>query len=257
MVKVHIYPRQTHHIGRNIIPSKVFRQTLSVIGGQCAFAILILVLCKNVTIGTDQKTGCTAGRVQNSLVFLRVYDFHHHINDMAGGTKLAGISLAAHNGQEIFKGITQVLAVVIREVADFFEEHIQGVRVPIRDICSTENIPEQLRKVGVRSHFFNAFRIEKSPLLPAVFGLHDFRPGILLILTCKKLPGAAKFQTFYIHVIHEFINERNGNLFNLCLGIGHLAHQNITQRIDLALYVKCQHFLSSYIKRDTLTLSAT
>ena len=39
---------------------------------------------------------------------------------MAGGTKLAGISLTAHNGQEIFKGITQVLVVVIREVADFF-----------------------------------------------------------------------------------------------------------------------------------------
>ena len=160
MVKVHIYPRQTYHIGRNIVPGKVFRQTLAVIGGQCAFAILILVLCKNVTIGTDQKTGCTAGRVQNSLVFLRVDDFHHHINDMAGGTKLAGIPLTAHNRQQILKGIAQILAVVIREVADFLEEHIQCIRVPIRDICSTENIPEQLGKVGVRSHFLNAFRIE-------------------------------------------------------------------------------------------------
>ena len=63
MVKVHIYPRQTYHIGRNIVPGKVFRQTLAVIGSQCAFSILILVLCKNVTIGTDQETGCAAGRV--------------------------------------------------------------------------------------------------------------------------------------------------------------------------------------------------
>ena len=160
MVKVHIYPRQTYHIGRNIVPGKVFRQTLAVIGSQCAFSILILVLCKNVTIGTDQETGCAAGRVQNSLVFLRVYDFHHHVNDMAGCTELSGIPLAAHNGQKIFKGITQILAVIIRKVADFFQEHIQGIRVPIRDICSTKNISEQLGKVGVRSHLFNAFRIE-------------------------------------------------------------------------------------------------
>ena len=63
MVKVHIYPRQTYHIGRNIVPCKVFRQTLAVIGGQRAFTVLILILCQNMAIGTDQKTGCTAGRV--------------------------------------------------------------------------------------------------------------------------------------------------------------------------------------------------
>lgn len=63
MVKVHIYPRQTYHIGRNIVPGKVFRQTLAVISGQRAFTVLIFVLCQNVTIGTDQKTSCTTGGV--------------------------------------------------------------------------------------------------------------------------------------------------------------------------------------------------
>lgn len=114
-----------------------------------------------MAIGTDQKTGCTAGRVQNSLVFLRVYDFHHHVNDMAGRAELSGIPLTAHNRQQILKGIAQILAVVIREVADFLEGTYSMYLGPDKGYMLHGKYPgNSWGRLGVRSHFLNAFRIE-------------------------------------------------------------------------------------------------
>ena len=44
-----------------------------------------------------------------------------------------------------------------------------------------------------------------------------------------------------VHVVHELVNQRNSDLFDLALGIGHLAHEDVAAGVDAALGVCVEH----------------
>ena len=56
------------------------------------------------------------------------------VDDVARCAELTGISLGAEDGEQVFEGITQSFAVVVTELVDDFEEHLERFRVPVGQI---------------------------------------------------------------------------------------------------------------------------
>jgi hypothetical protein len=65
-------------------------------------------------------------------------------------------------------------------------------------------------------------------------GAHQLGPAIALELARKKAALAAELFGLCIHVVHKFIDEGNGDLFNLRFGIGHFSDEDIAGGVDAA-----------------------
>ena len=82
-------------------------------------------------VGRDQKAGSAAGRIKYGLILLRVNDADDKVDDVARRTKLSGIPLTAEDREKILKGISQLLAVIIRESVDLLEKKIERFRIAV------------------------------------------------------------------------------------------------------------------------------
>ena len=71
-----------------------------------------------------------------------------------------------------------------------------------------------------------------------MFRQHDLRERIFLIFALEKLPASSEICALLVYIVHELVNQGDGNLLHLSLGIGHLAHKNIAQSVNFPLYIK-------------------
>ena len=118
-VQIHVDTGKPHHVWRNIIARKIFCHPGHVIRHQRGFSMLVQIALFDVIIGADQEPCRSAGRIKDGFIFCGSRDLHHHVDDMAGRTELACVALAAHNGKQVFKGITQIFAVLVGEFRNF------------------------------------------------------------------------------------------------------------------------------------------
>ena len=78
-------------------------------------------------------------------------------------------------------------------------------------------------------------------------------PAVAGEVAGKELALTAPLLTLGIDVIHEFIDEGDGDLLDLALGIGHFAHQDVAGSVDAAFGVGVQHnaLFSSSTKQES------
>ena len=80
-------------------------------------------------------------------------------------------------------------------------------------------------------------------------GAHEFGPAVAGVFPGEKRPLAAEFLRFRIHIVHELVDQGNGDLFDLGLGVGDLAHEDVTGGVDAAFGVGVEH---EYLLGDEL-----
>ena len=67
----------------------------------------------------------------------------------------------------------------------------------------------------------------------------------------EKLALAAEFLALGVHVVHELVDEGDGDLLDLGFGVGHLADENVAGGIDAAFGGGVEHtiLLSTWMDR--------
>ena len=70
--------------------------------------------------------------------------------------------------------------------------------------------------------------------MPAERRRHQLGPAIAGVLPGEELSLAAQFLRFGVHVVHELVDERDGDLLDLGFGVGYLAHEDVAGGVDAA-----------------------
>lgn len=233
-VEVEVHQGEAHHVGRDVVALEIFGEAALFVGSEGAVALRIRVGTEDVLVGRNKETSSTAGGVENGLGFLRGDDLDHEIDDMARGAELPGIALTAQDAEEILEGVAEALAVVVTELVDDLEEGLERFGVAVREIGVFKDVAEERGDAWVLGHFGDAFAIEAEHFVAADGRRHKFSPAVAGKVAGEELALAAEFLAFGIHVVHEFVDEGDGDLLNLGLGIGHLAHEDVAGGIDAA-----------------------
>ena len=77
--------------------------------------------------------------------------------------------------------------------------------------------------------------------MAAQAGAHQLRPAVAGELAGEEPPLAAQFLGLGVDVVHEFVDEGDGDLLDLALGVGHLAHEDVAGGVDSAFGFAIQH----------------
>ncbi|OHC71653.1 MAG: hypothetical protein A3H93_15775 [Rhodocyclales bacterium RIFCSPLOWO2_02_FULL_63_24] len=72
-------------------------------------------------------------------------------------------------------------------------------------------------------------------------GGHELGPAVAGVVAGEKLALAAEFLALGIHVVHELVDERDGDLFDLGFGVGHFADEDVAGRVDAAFGIGVEH----------------
>ena len=153
---------------------------------------------------------------------------------MPWGAELPGVALRAEHGQQILEGITQAFGVVVGKLVNHLEKAAQGLGVAVGQIGVLENITEQRRDTGVLRHSGNGLGVKIENLVSAQAGVHQFGPAVTGEVIGEKAARAAELFALGVNVIHELVDERNGNLFDLTLGVRHLADEEVAGGVNTA-----------------------
>jgi hypothetical protein len=81
-------------------------------------------------------------------------------------------------------------------------------------------------------------------------GAHQLRPAISRIAVGEEGSAATQLLGLGVHVVHELVDQRDRDLLDLALGVGHLAHKYVTGGIDTAFGIGIQHYAANWL-RDT------
>ena len=172
---------------------------------------------------------------RHGLVLFRINDFDHEVDDVARGAELPGVALGAEHGQQILEGVAQPLAVVVAELVDDLEEHLERFGVAVGQIGVLEDVAEQERDAGVLRHLGDGLGVEVQRLEAAQPGVHQLGPAVARELPGEELAHPAELLALGVHVIHELVDQRDGDLLDLAFGVGHLAHEDVAGGVDAAL----------------------
>ena len=154
----------------------------------------------------------------------RYSDLDDEVDDVTRGAELLRIALGAEDREQILESVTQALGVVVRKLVDDLEEGAQGLRVAIGQVGVLEDVAEQRRDTGVLRHLGDGLGIQVERLITAQPGAHQLGPAIPGVVAGEELALAAQFLSLGIHVVHELVDQRDGDLLDLAFGVGHLAH---------------------------------
>ena len=124
---------------------------------------------------------------------------------------------------------------IVGEAVDFLQEPVQRFRVAVRQEYALENIAEKLRNRGVLVHLLDAFRVEQEAFVAAHAFVEKLTPPVFAEFAHEERRLAAEFFGLAVHVVHELVDQGDGDLFHLRLRIRHFADQNIAGTVDLCL----------------------
>ena len=152
----------------------------------------------------------------------------------AGGAELAGVALRTKHGEQILEGVAESFAVVVVELVNDLEKHLERLRVAVGQIGILEHVAKKGRDAGIFRHLSNAFSVETEHLMSAESGAHEIDPPILGKVAGKEFSLAAEFLRFGIHVVHKLVNQGDRYLLNLRFRIGDFTHENVAGGVDSA-----------------------
>ena len=78
------------------------------------------------------------------------------------------------------------------------------------------------------------FGVEVEGFVAAEAGVHEFRPGVAGEVAHEVAALPAEFLALGLDVPHELVDEGDRDLFDLGLGVGDLAHQDVAGGVDAA-----------------------
>ena len=233
-MQVHVDQRQPHHVGRDVVAREALRQPAALVGRERALAVGVGVGALDVLVGGDQEAGGAAGGIENGFVQLRVHDLHDEVDDVARRAELPGVALGAHDGQQVLEGVAQALGMVVFELVDDLQELAQRLGVAVRQIGVVEDAAKERRDARVLRNPVEGFGVEAEGLESAQAGAQQLRPGESLEVVHKEAAPAAEFLAPRLDVPHELVDQRDGDLLDLRLGVGDLAHEDVAGGIDTA-----------------------
>lgn len=224
MVKIHIHPRQAAHERRDVVAGDVAGEFFARGGFQEVTRVRVFfggfgrcIGRENVLEGGNQKSRRTSSGVKNGFVFLGVDHVHDEFNDVARGSELAVLPLCAHRVQQVFKGVAEFFGMVVRESIDFIEEQLQHLAVTEFKKGVFENAFEEFGNALVLhvADGLNSLNEFRDTFVAAQGIADEFAPGQVTEVADEKRGLAAQLARLLIDVIHEFVNQGDGNEFNL------------------------------------------
>ena len=220
------FARERRHVRRDVVAAEVGHQPGALIRGK------VLVVSQDMLERRNKKARRAAGGIEDGFVLLRVHHSDDKVNNVARRAELPGIALGAENGQQVFKGVTQTFAVVIGETGDFFQEEVEGFRIAVGQEHALEDVPEELWNVLVLVHLLDALGIEKQAFMAAEPLVEQVGPAVLPEVAGEERCLAAEFLGLAVHVVHEFVDQGDGDLFHLRFRVGHLSDQDVARGVD-------------------------
>ncbi len=156
---------------------------------------------------------------------------------MARGAELAGVALGAEDGEQVFKGVAESFAMIVLEFVDDFEEGAQGFGAVVGEEGVLEEGAEERGDVGVLGDFGQGFGVEDQGGLAAEVGLEEVAPSEAGIRAGKELAPASELFGLGVDVVHELVDEGDGDLFDLAFGVGDFADKQVAGGVDAAFGV--------------------
>src|ERR1035437_9682912 len=123
---------------------------------------------------------------------------------------------------------------VVIEAINFIKEQFQHLPVAEFEKCVFENAFEQFGDALVCriADGLNALNKFSDAFVAAQGVADEFAPGQIAQVADKKRGLAAKFTRLLINVVHEFVNQGDGNEFNLVGRQRKLADENVAGVIN-------------------------
>ncbi len=241
LVQVHVDQRETYHVRGDVVAFDIAGQSFSLIGRERVEAFIVAVVFQDVLVGGDEESGGAAGRVEQAFVLLEIDEGHHEVDDMTRGAELTGISLGTEDGEQVLESVSQAFRVVVGELVDDLQEAAQRLRVVVGQVGVPEDVPEERRDTGILRHPADGFAIKSEDFVTSQPGADQPGPPETGEVPGKELTIATQLFTLGVDVIHELVNEGDGDLLHLALGVGDFAHQDVTGVVDAAFGVGVQH----------------
>ena len=179
--------------------------------------------------------------IEDGILLLRVDDIHDEVDDVARGAELPGVSLRAEDREEVLEGVAQPLAVVVFELVDDFEEGAQGLRVAVGQVGVVEDVAEEWGNAGVFRHPGDGLSVEVQGLVAAQAGAHQPGPTVAGEVAREESPHTAELFALGVDIVHELVDEGDGDLLDLALGVGHLADEDVAGGVDAAFGGGVEH----------------
>ena len=192
-------------------------------------------------VGGNEEPGGAAGGIEDGILLLRVDDIHDEIDDMTRGAELSGVSLRAEDREEVLEGVAQPLGVVVFELVDDFEEGAQGLRVAVGEVGVVEDVAEERGDARVFRHPGNGLGVEVQGLVAAQAGAHQSGPAVAGEVAGEEFPRPAELFALGVDVVHELVDESDGDLLDLALGVGHLSDEDVAGGVDAAFGGGVEH----------------
>ena len=84
----------------------------------------------------------------------------------------------------------------------------------------------------------------KRVIMPAHGRGHQLSPAIADEFLGEEFSLATEFFRLGVHVVHELVDQRDGDPLDLRLGIGNFANEDVTSSVDAALGIGVEHLIS-------------
>ena len=118
---------------------------------------------------------------------------------------------------------------------------LQRFRVAVGQIGVLEYVAEEQRDAGVLRHLGDGLGVEVQGLVAAEPGAHELGPAVAGEFLGEELALAAELLALGVHVVHELVDQGDGDLFDLALGVGHFADEDVAGGVDAAFGVGVEH----------------
>ena len=93
---------------------------------------------------------------------------------------------------------------------------------------------------GLFGHLGNGFRVEVEDFVTAQAGAHKLGPAVTNKLFLEKLALAAELLAFGVHVVHELVDQGNGDLFHLAFGVGYFTPRGCHGPYRCGVWYRCR-----------------
>ena len=130
---------------------------------------------------------------------------------------------------------------VVGELVDDFQEALERLGITVGEVGVLKDVAEEGGDAGVLRHLVDAVGVEGKELMTADAGLHELGPAEFPILAAEELPLATQLFGLGIHVVHELVDEGDGDLLDLGLRVGNLPHEEVAGGVDAALGIGVEH----------------
>ena len=199
LVQEHIDQGEANHIRGDVVSMDIFGELSVFVGGEVIAVELAVgidgvvavsgegelmffgakgggVFAEDSEVCGDEESGGAACGIQNSFALLGRDDFGDEFYDVPGGSELSGFFLCSKDGEDVFKGVAEVLAAAGGELVHFLEEEEKGLGVFEGDGGAAKHLAEYGGEFFVVGHFFDGLMVKLDALLPADFRGRGFYP---------------------------------------------------------------------------------